>query len=463
MDKKEYRAKSGDTWKTLAEYYYSEANGAKSLASFNKMAETDALSVEKPIIMPDRLFYIQEITSETKKPVAKVAVLNRTEGGVTFYIQRDKKEVKVVGPDDLKDDEYPHWEDVKDKDGKPIIKKGKVWKKRIPGVRVYYKENNTPKTLGYASALQNCKGIGNSIGKNLYEILIKEHRPINLSERQRRIWAAIWKSEGGLSAINTYDSAFLSFGPIQKTMGVKDRKGELPASLLYIKEKNPGIYAETLGLYRLEPIEIDDDTGYCQIDNKPIKTAAEKEEYRKFKWSFRFIKSMDNSTFATLFLEHNLKRIETIEKLSFQKGSSTLKFYDIYKTELAHALILDTHINLPSLVLGNSKKKEDPIWLKAIKNVKSVENKINENKNNEITLDEEIELIKNIVLLRNSSKMSDPKLRAAFIIMCCKEIKGNENLIKKLGYNDNKALLSSAFIKTTCEKYFYNFLELSRS
>jgi hypothetical protein len=464
---KSYTAQIGDTFEKIAEAIFGNKKAARPLAQYNKMNEVDAIAGATPIKIPDRIHVIKETKSENGTPVAVVDVLMPNLEEVDFYILRDGNVVLVCGPGDLVDNDYPHFEPVLDKNGNQVIAKGKPLQKRTKGAKVRFKEKGETNTandflLGIAVNYEGTKGIGNSIGKNLYELLVKDLRPVNLSERQRRIWASIWKSEGGLSAINSYDSAFFSFGPVQKTMGTANNKGELPATLAYIKEKDSNTYSNTLGKNGLEPIEIANDTGFCQIDGKPIKTATDKEEYRTFKWAYRFIKAMDNTGFATHFLDHNLQRVHTIENLTFTKNGFVYKFSDIYKSELSHALLLDAHINRPVLVIGNSTKKNDPIWIKAIEQVDSVHEKVLQNKFDDISLYEEIELIKHIINFRYTGKMSDAKLRAAYILMCVKGIQENETIIKQLGFVDKNALFNDAKIKNTVTKYFYNFLELNR-
>src|SRR3990172_10946059 len=53
----------------------------------------------------------------------------------------------------------------------------------------------------------------------------------SIDEFSKRIWASMAHVEGGLDAINSWDRAFLSIGPIQQTAGTADALGELPGAV----------------------------------------------------------------------------------------------------------------------------------------------------------------------------------------------------------------------------------------
>lgn len=92
------------------------------------------------------------------------------------------------------------------------------------------------------------------------------------------MWASIWYSEGCLEALNTYDSAFLSFGPIQQTAGKADGKGELVAALNFVKNRREELYRRYFGSVNLDPQQVTRDSlnierGYFSVGGTVMDTA----------------------------------------------------------------------------------------------------------------------------------------------------------------------------------------------
>jgi hypothetical protein len=448
---KSYTAREGDTFKKIARAIFGDEIVARVLAQFNKMNETDALAGGTPLKIPDRVHVPKQTKSENGTPVTEVDVLMPNLDEVHFYINRGGQKVTVEGPKDLTEEEYPHKKDVVGADGKTTSK-------NIRGVEVFIQE--TEKVLGRASTLQGCKGIGDYGKNNLYSALIKggvPGIPDGLTERHKRIWASIYFSEGALEAINSYDSAFLSFGPLQQTMGTGTGSGELAAALNYVKENNSGIYDNYFGKFGLQPTAIVKDAinverGYCSLNGKIIKTAQDKEEYRKFIWAYRCVLAMSDLQFRKLFLEYGLKRINLIENMKATVDGKTLTFKDIFKSELAHALMLDAHINLPAAVDSNHG-----MWVKAAKEIKTIDQLAKA----DISPEEEQKMIGKMIEVRNNSLMWSPKLRASYIVLCMKDL--NDDSAKKIGYSEMKAIFKDAGLQEKVAKtYMYDFLRLER-
>src|SRR5215471_4807731 len=64
----------------------------------------------------------------------------------------------------------------------------------------------------------------------------------DLSPSKLRVMTSVSTNEGKLEAINTWDSAFLTFGCFQWTVGAADGAGELPAMVNHLKETNPDAF-----------------------------------------------------------------------------------------------------------------------------------------------------------------------------------------------------------------------------
>lgn len=349
-----------------------------------------------------------------------------------FFVQRSNKEYVVTGPADI----------------------------NIPGQeRVWVYEPGRPDwLLGRGDALQGCEGISNTGDTDLYEALINPATTPGippLTNSEKRIWAAIWHSEGALEAINTYDSAFLSFGPMQQTVGTPNGKGELQGALHYVKTHASHLFQKYFGQYKIDVTEVDEVEGevvygHIKIDNKVLVTAAEKQALREFIWAYRCVKAMEDTEFRRHFLTHGFNRLNIVKGLTANFGGTNVKLSDVYKMELSLSLLVDVHINLP----GAAKT----IWVKAIKKALGLANNATLNTAS-ITEKDEYKMIKEIISLRNESNMWDPEGRAAFIVLCTKNL--DDTLAQKIGYdsvNDIKTKSGS----TLASRYMHDFLEHSR-
>lgn len=379
---------------------------------------------------------------------------------VKIYVKRKVdgvvQEVPVDGPEHLRK-----------KDGDKGIKGDRViYAKGIDGKEI---------ELGNQGYLQGTNGIGNFGTTSLYQALVK---PASLpgipgiSDSKKRVWASIWRSEGALEAINLYDSAFLSFGPIQQTMGAGNEPGELGGALYFVKNQAPDTYNKFFGGFGLDPEKPREygriEKGHFQLDGNKIDTAAEKSEYRRFIWGFRFTKAMSDEKFRKYFLEYGFKRLDLIEEMKTSIDGNEIHFKDIFKSELARALLLDAHINGPAWVDSDSG-----FWVKAVKKVKT-NPKTKKIDVTAISSDEEFAMIKEILSLRASSRMWDPNLRAGFIILCCKGFEKETSrmtILEKLGFDSvagflatikpkNASAANAGLSQTEAEKYYYSILSI---
>ncbi|WP_375766189.1 M23 family metallopeptidase [Archangium gephyra] len=349
-----------------------------------------------------------------------------------FFVKRSDKEYVVTKPADI-----------------DIPSRERVW---------VYEPGKPDWLLGRGQTLQNCEGIGNMGETDLYEALITPATAPGippLSNSQKRIWAAIWHSEGALEALNTYDSAFLSFGPMQQTVGKPDAKGELQGALHYVKTHAAQLFQNYFGQYKLDVTEVDETEGelvygHVKLDGRVLKSAADKQVLRDFIWAYRCVKAMEDTEFRRHFLTHGFNRINIVKGLTANFGGTAVKLSDVYKMELSLSLLLDVHINLP----GAAKT----IWVKAVKNALGLGNNATLNTSS-ITEDDEYEMIKEIISLRNDSNMWDPEARAAFIVLCAEDL--NDALAQKIGY-DNVNDIKTKTGSNSASSYMHDFLKHSR-
>lgn len=366
-------------------------------------------------------------------PVAFIEkLISLQEVDVKFYIMRSSGEAQVEGPAQCQET-------------------GDNGKK----IKVKETHNGETKEWILGRIATNKKGIAEvDYNHRLKQALLDGGIPgiPTLTERRKRIWASLWDSEGGISAINQWDGAFFSFGPVQQTIGTTDSKGELSAALAHIQATLPDIYHQYFGQYDLEPANTALNTTFgveysdLKLNGELMNTAAKKEEFRKFIWAYRAKKAMDDLAFREEFLRYGFKRIEAIENLKGTVNGTQVNFKDIFKSELAHALMLDFHINVPG--------KAIPGWRKV------VEKLVNGGMDlNNLTQENEYSLIKEIIEERNSTNMSDKVKRAAMIVLCSKDL--SDTLASKLGYS-NIADIRSKTGASNAQQFQYNFLHTTR-
>lgn len=353
---------------------------------------------------------------------------------VSFYVVRNGEKVDVSSPADLEETEIKQH------------------------IKVYSKHDD--QFLGFAQNYVGSQGICFSKGDNLYRMLIKNGGtsvPPGMSMRARRIWASIHHSEGSLDGINSYDAAFLSMGAIQQTCGRNSSPGELAAGLNAVKLGNPTLYQRLLGDFGIEPDSVDDkqpgvQTGHISIHGVKLDSTSLKARLREFWIAYRIRDALRDTMFQNLFYSYGFKRLDLIEDLKRTENGKTYRFKDIYKTELAAALVLDAHINLPTL--GNS------VWWNAAKSVCSLQKL----EAGEVSQDQELAMIKEILALRisNRPKMTSPAFRAAFVLLCIKDL--SDSIAKELGFRDVAAIGIDGGLPTArqIDGFKLDFLEISR-
>lgn len=326
--------------------------------------------------------------------------------------------------------------------------------------RVYVRESGTePWLLGKRTDRGLAYG---DWGHRLYDVLIKKEVTEGIPEldaSEKRIWASLWNSEGGLFAINTWDTHFLSFGPFQQTIGGPGGRGELSGALYYVKTQDSALFNQYFGRYGLDIVDVSskpeeqpDDApelvyAHLELDGVVQKTKKQKQKFRGFLWAYRCKKAMEDPRFRKLFLEHGFKRIQIVRKKGGELGDHEVKLEDIYKTELGLALLTDFHIWRPAWAPG--------LGMDAAKAVLSDEKK---NDLDALTLDDEKKMIKKLIEKRHA-KSSRMKRRTGFILLCVKDL--DDALAKELGYDSVKAIGQDAS-PALYKNYMYDFLRITR-
>lgn len=218
----------------------------------------------------------------------------------------------------------------------------------------------------------------------------RKHPPLtgipHLSPSDRNVWAALWHSEGNLNARNSYDSAYVSFGPFQQTYGQRSERDEgyESASKQHYKERGKGELQPALAAacaaapdvrarwFQPHQITFGDteklqgiEKGAVRVGGKPLLAAADKKQLRDFLHLFVISKADEDPAFRKAFLTYGFGRLEKVKGLTAPHRGSIVRLDQVYRTELARALLLDWHLNNPVHFIP----EEGPKWLTAARAV----------------------------------------------------------------------------------------------
>ncbi len=177
-------------------------------------------------------------------------------------------------------------------------------------------------------------------------------RSLGITDSALNVMKSVSENEGKLDSINSYDRAFFSFGIFQWTIGV-DSTGELPALLKKYKANFGSAFTQSFGAYGLDVSPDTTETyGYLTLNGNKIDQPAEKEQFRKPEWAFRFWKAAQDASLQAVEIEHALSRLKAFYwNPRYAINGFTLS--EIITSEYGVALLLDNHVNRPSYVQGS--------------------------------------------------------------------------------------------------------------
>ena len=165
---------------------------------------------------------------------------------------------------------------------------------------------------------------------------------------------AVSENEGMLEAVNSYDNAFMSFGPFQWTAGTGSAGGELADLLDRLKTSKPAAFNEYFGKIGLD-LKIGPPkpgalrTGFLVLDGQALNTPTRKSVLRKPIWGYRFWRAGHDTDVRACEIEHAMARIDV-----FYRGARSVlggkAVSDFITSELGVALLLDQHVNRPGHV-----------------------------------------------------------------------------------------------------------------
>ncbi|MCC6554635.1 MAG: hypothetical protein IT372_16770 [Polyangiaceae bacterium] len=188
------------------------------------------------------------------------------------------------------------------------------------------------------------------------------------------VLSAVSPNEGGMNAVNTWDTAFLTTGPLQYTVGTTTKPGELPAAVCALDdldvstalrdflvdlgfEASPATPADQSASQWSRDVVARVSRGYLFVDSHKIRATADKDLLRYS----HVVHQMTGKRFAL----HPDKRIEdwytaligVCSDRITQIGLIMLTFdtlvRDVVRTRLQLALLLDLHVNYPHGVVSS--------------------------------------------------------------------------------------------------------------
>ena len=232
------------------------------------------------------------------------------------------------------------------------------------------------------------------------------------------------ESEGSLQALNNFDRAVLSVGPVQQTIGPIDFRGELPGALHTLKQHAPETYWHHFGRFGLEVADARIVDGakkaYFQLRGDVLDDAEKKEPLRALKWAHRFQQSMQDPTVRYWMMREGFKRLARIRdrtatmQLPNEQGETQetdVQLSDVFQSGLGQAMVLDAHINLPGLVVPYD---DGNVWTTKAQSL--LESRNGTAHDPTLTADEERQLIDTVMQQREDSEMSDGAGRAIGIL-----------------------------------------------
>ena len=187
---------------------------------------------------------------------------------------------------------------------------------------------------------------------------VSSHRELfpDVSPSRLRVMEAVSSNEGKLEAINTWDSAFLTFGCFQWTVGTADGDGELPPMIGRLKRKSPQVFQKYFGQFGLD-VQLSPGKpntvrrGFFTIGGTAIKTPQQKQQLRSLDWAYRFWLAGQDDTVRMAEVEHAMDRVDLFFRCP-ECLVNTRFVGDYVSSEYGVALLLDQHVNRPGHVPG---------------------------------------------------------------------------------------------------------------
>lgn len=177
-------------------------------------------------------------------------------------------------------------------------------------------------------------------------------RALKVTQSEINVMIAVAENEGNLDAINTWDSAFLSFGLFQWTAGQGSARGELPALLARIKNEDRDLFDRYCGQHGLDVVDVTPGLvyGYFSLRGTRIRTPAAKEQLRQAPWAYYFWLAGQDPAVQAMEIKHALGRLDQFYDTDRYQVNGKYRVSDLVTSEYGVGLILDNHVNRPAYV-----------------------------------------------------------------------------------------------------------------
>jgi peptidoglycan hydrolase-like protein with peptidoglycan-binding domain len=177
-------------------------------------------------------------------------------------------------------------------------------------------------------------------------------RALGVTRSEINVMIAVAENEGNLDAINTWDSAFLSFGLFQWTAGQGKARGELPALLARIKNEDRDLFDKYCGQHGLDVADVTPDLvhGYFSLRGNRIRTPAAKEQLRQAPWAYYFWLAGQDPAVQAMEIRHALGRLDQFYDTDRYQVNGKYRVSELVTSEYGVGLILDNHVNRPAYV-----------------------------------------------------------------------------------------------------------------
>jgi peptidoglycan hydrolase-like protein with peptidoglycan-binding domain len=177
-------------------------------------------------------------------------------------------------------------------------------------------------------------------------------RALKVTQSEINLMIAVAENEGNLDAVNTWDSAFLSFGLFQWTAGQGGAKGELPALLARIKDEDRDLFDKYCGQHGLDVVAVTPGPvhGYFSLRGITLKTAAAKAQLRQAPWAFYFWLAGQDPEIQAFEIKHAVARLDQFYDTDRYRVDNKFLVRDLVTSEYGVGLLLDQHVNRPAHV-----------------------------------------------------------------------------------------------------------------
>jgi hypothetical protein len=228
--------------------------------------------------------------------------------------------------------------------------------------------------------------------------------PSTLSPSVVRVVRAVSLNEGMLEAVNSWDSAHMSFGIFQWTAGSGGDDGELAGLLVRLKQSAPSVFNDCFGRYGLDATlpGADAATGKLTLNGAALSSSTDKDKLRSSTWAYRFYRAGCFAEVRQAELELAAARIPRF----LRQKVRGFTIGEWFTSEHGVALVLDQHVNRPGYVLGSIEAAIGALPAGMATNPATW------------TSAEEAKLIDEYSDAREHTKMTDPVLRATRISDC---------------------------------------------